>query len=198
MISPFPWQDLNPRPIIGVDEVGRGCLAGAVYAAAVILDESSPFDHFTDSKMISALRREEFSKEIHRVHRVSIAFATVEEIYELNIFQASLLAMRRAVEALGVQEGSLLVDGKFKIPGLTQFNQIPLIKGDLRAKPIAAASIAAKVARDREMQELALQYPLYGFERHKGYSTQTHKQAIQKWGVLPIHRASFAGVREHL
>lgn len=196
--EPFDCSRLSPRPIIGVDEVGRGCLAGAVYAAAVILDESKDLSAFTDSKLISASRREELSLQIQSEHKVAIAFATVSEIARLNIFHASLLAMRRAVNALRVEEGHVLVDGKFTIPRLKGFPQTAVIKGDLRVKSIAAASIVAKVARDSQMIKLGKKYPQYGFESHKGYSTPEHKQAIKKWGVLNIHRKTFLGVREHV
>ncbi len=195
----FEWMTLTPSPVIGVDEVGRGCLAGAVYAAAVIINDGKDLEHFTDSKLISEDRREELSEIIFRDHKVCIGIATVAEIHRLNIFHASLLAMRRAVAGLKVDYGHILVDGKFRIPRMSKaFQQTPLIKGDLRAKPISAASIVAKVARDREMKRLGEKYPDYGFHSHKGYSTQVHMDAIKKHGVLPIHRKAFAGVKEYL
>ncbi|MCB0412260.1 MAG: ribonuclease HII [Bdellovibrionales bacterium] len=190
------WQSFLPAPIIGVDEVGRGCLAGSVYAAAVILNPAYSVDHYTDSKLLSEPRREELFEEILLRHQIGIGFASVDEIFEMNIFRASLLAMRRAVEKLKQRTGHILVDGKFPIPDMKAFRQTPLIKGDLRAKPIAAASIVAKVSRDREMKKWAEKYPHYGFERHKGYATVDHKEAIQSFGVLHIHRKAFAGVRE--
>lgn len=196
--EPFDCSGLKTRPLIGVDEVGRGCLAGSVYAAAVILDESKCLDEFTDSKLISAPRREELAEQIKREHRVAVAFASVSEIDKLNIFQASLLAMWRAVLALKQDTGHVLVDGKFTIPHLKSFPQTAVIKGDLRVKAIAAASIVAKVARDSEMITMAKRYPDYGFENHKGYSTVFHKEAIKKWGVLKIHRRTFMGVKEYV
>lgn len=193
------WQSFQPSPVIGVDEVGRGCLAGPVYAAAVIINPLKDFSHFTDSKLLSEVRREEMLIEIQMHHQVSIGFATIEEIERLNILNASLLAMRRAVEGLGVTSGHVLVDGNQKIKGLSvQFTQTTLIKGDLRAAPISAASIAAKVTRDKLMAEKALMYSHYGFERHKGYATEEHRQAITKYGPCPEHRKTFAGVKEFL
>ena len=186
-----------PNPVIGVDEVGRGCLAGPVYAAAVILTPDTKLE-FTDSKLLSAKRREELSTEIHAQFKVSIAFATVAEIEKLNILHASLLAMKRAVEALKVETGHVLVDGHMSIPGLRGFLQSPIVKGDLRAQPVAAASIVAKVARDKWMHELDEKYPGYGFAEHKGYATESHRRAIQELGPCTEHRALFAGVREHM
>lgn len=219
-ISPVDWRSFHPSPVIGVDEVGRGCLAGDVYAAAVILNEETPsknpfektyreghqpMDHpvdshffYTDSKVLSSDQREKICAHILKHHRVGIGYATVEEITRLNILQASLLAMKRAIEALQVKSGHILVDGKFKVPGMPGFQQTPLIKGDLRAEPISAASIVAKVTRDRVMSEMAKEYPHYGFEKHKGYSTVVHKKAIAEQGPCKIHRPSFAGVREFL
>lgn len=194
----FHWQSLALlQPIIGVDEVGRGCLAGPVYAAAVIIDSSKPYLHFKDSKTLSPAIREELSSEILMQHRVGIGFATVEEIAELNILWASLGAMGRAVKALNVTHGHILVDGKYKIPDMhSGYVQTPLIKGDQRAAPISAASIVAKVHRDRVLQEMAVEYPGYGFEKHKGYSTKAHKEALARWGPTKIHRRSFSGVKE--
>ena len=185
--------------MIGVDEVGRGCLAGDVYAAACIPSESHPFSHFTDSKKLSPKRRDVLSQEIQLNHRVSVGGASVEEIDSLNILRASLLAMKRAVEGLGVETGHLIVDGTFKVPGLPlSFQQTTLTKGDLRAAPVAAASIVAKVTRDNVLQELEAVYPGYGFAKHKGYSTRLHKEAIVRLGPTAVHRKSFAGVKEHL
>lgn len=195
---PYPWKDHWPQPVIGVDEVGRGCIAGEVYAAAVILNESYP-DGLMDSKKLSEKKRENLSQSLHECAHVSIAFASLLEIEELNILGAALLAMKRAVEGLGIDAGIVLVDGNQKIPRLDKsFEQITLVKGDDRAEPVAAASIVAKVARDHQLCEMALQYPHYGFEKHKGYGTKAHREAIAKWGVSPIHRRTFAGVREHL
>jgi len=195
--EPFPWESVTPSPIIGVDEVGRGCLAGSVYAAAVILGDSYP-KGLTDSKKLSAKKRKEFSLEILETCEVSLGFATVDEIGEINILQASLLAMKRAVLGLGVQGGHILVDGNQKIPGMSGWAQTTVIKGDLRALPIAAASIVAKVTRDEEIADLATTYPGYGLETHKGYATKAHKAAIAELGPTPIHRTTFAGVKEFL
>lgn len=190
------WRAYEPAPVIGVDEVGRGCLAGPVYAGAALLMSEIGEGELTDSKLISEDRRETLAKLIVANHKVCVAWASEEEIDRLNIFGASLLAMRRAVEGLGVSGGHLLVDGKFKIPDLPQFVQTPLIKGDLRATPISAAAICAKVARDQFMQKLALEYPGYGFEKHKGYATAEHRLAIEKLGPCRVHRRTFGGVRE--
>ena len=195
--SRFSWQSLLGT-VIGVDEVGRGCLAGPVCAAAVILDTSKEFSFYRDSKTLSPQRRETLSDHIQKNHRWSVAYATVEEISQYNILQASLLAMKRAVLGLGVWEGKVLVDGSQLIPRLEGFEQKTFIKGDQHLQPIAAASLVAKVARDQLMAELELQYPGYGFKKHKGYSTQEHKASIQKLGPCPIHRPTFAGVREYM
>lgn len=192
------WREFSPSPIIGVDEVGRGCLAGPVYAAAVIFKSDELIDLVTDSKLISEERREELAELICKAHHVGIGSATVEEIDELNILQASLLAMKRAIEALGVKGGHVLVDGNQKIPNLLGYEQTTIIKGDLRAAPISAASIVAKVTRDRLMKELGVQYPVYGFEAHKGYSTPVHKNSIVEHGPCIVHRKTFAGVKEYL
>lgn len=194
-LQPFRWQELKEKIIIGVDEVGRGCLAGPVYAGAVRL-EPGHYQDYVDSKSISANRREQIAAHILDHHPVGIGIATVEEIDELNIFQASLLAMRRAVAALSVKGGHLLVDGAHQIPAMEGYRQTALIKGDQRAEPIGAASIVAKVARDQYMTALSETFWQYGFEKHKGYPTETHKQAIQQWGPTIHHRKSFSGVRE--
>ena len=196
--SAFNWQEVTPKPIIGVDEVGRGCLAGPVYAAAVIIDPLKEHCHFKDSKTLSAMRRETLCSEILENHHVGIGFATVEEISQLNILWAALLAMKRAIEKLSVGQGHVLVDGNQKIPKLEGYVQTPLVKGDQRAVPIAAASIVAKVHRDKLLIEVASEYPNYGFEKHKGYSTAIHKEAIARWGPTKIHRPTFAGVKEYL
>lgn len=195
--EPFPWRKLSPQPVIGVDEVGRGCLAGPVHAAAVIIPDDFDTSELTDSKKISAKRRKVLSEEIHQGCLVSIAFASLEEIEKLNILHASLLAMHRAVFGLKQSEAYVIVDGNQKIPNMP-FPQTTIIKGDFRAAPIAAASIVAKVFRDELMDDLARDYPGYGMENHKGYGTKTHKEAIAKLGPTPMHRATFAGVREFL
>lgn len=161
-----------------MDEVGRGCLAGRVYAAAVVIDTSHDFSAFTDSKKITPEKRTILSELIRREHSFGIGFANEDEIEELNILHAALLAMKRAVLALELAGGSLLVDGNFPVPGLKNFEQTCLVKGDLRAAPVSAASIVAKVERDNYISELAEVYPEYGFEKHKGYATAVHKEAI--------------------
>ncbi len=185
--------------MVGVDEVGRGCLAGPVYAGAAILLSDIGESDLTDSKLLSESKREILSEEILKRHQVCIAWATEEEIEELNIFRASLLAMKRAVEGLGLLSGHLLIDGRFPIPDMSStFVQTSLVKGDLRATPISAAAICAKVARDRFMQGLAKEFPGYGFEKHKGYATEAHRQAIKELGPCRVHRRLFGGVREYL
>jgi ribonuclease HII len=195
------WKKFSPGPVVGVDEVGRGCLAGPVYAAAVCLKDDSVVAALTDSKLLSEKKREELMPLILSHHWVGVGFATVEEIDSINILQASLLAMKRAVGnleiAMGCPTGHLLVDGNMKVPGLTM-KQTTLVKGDLRCAPISAASIVAKVTRDRLMKDLGREFPSYGFEGHKGYAAPTHKKAIEAVGPCIHHRRSFAGVKEHL
>ena len=183
--------------MVGIDEVGRGPLAGPVVAAAVILDPKVMPVGLTDSKKLSAKKRAILASEITDS---AIAWALgrceVEEIDHLNIFHASLEAMRRAYHALGESAEVALVDGKF-IPELP----IParaIVKGDLKVPAISAASIVAKVMRDKEMEILAEQYPLYGFAQHKGYGTAKHLAALSEFGPCPQHRRSFRPVREAL
>ena len=192
------WRDFNPAPVIGVDEVGRGCLAGPVYAAAVVLNLETDVSAYTDSKLISELRREELAIEICESHQTGLGFATVEEIDQLNIFRASQLAMVRAIQSLNLKRGHILVDGKFTLPGLEGFQQTALIKGDLRCKPISAASILAKVTRDQLMKTLHQEFPIYGFKQHKGYGTPAHKALIKKNKPCLWHRRTFSGVKEFL
>ncbi|MES2963503.1 MAG: ribonuclease HII [Bdellovibrionota bacterium] len=193
----FEWKTLMPGPVIGVDEVGRGCLAGPVFAAAVILPADFNVKGVTDSKLLSAERREELSEKILAVAQVGIGFASVGEIDRLNILQASFLAMRRAIENLQAVTGHVIVDGNQRISQLDEsFVQTTVVKGDLRATPIGAASIVAKVARDSMMKKLGEKYPVYGFEKHKGYAAPVHLEAIQKFGPCVHHRSTFQGVRE--
>lgn len=193
------WKELTPSPIIGVDEVGRGCLAGPVYAGAVVFNHFNDIEKYLDSKMLSAKRREELSAKIKVEHICGIGFASVEEISRYNIFQASLLAMKRAIESLGLKNsGHILVDGKFRIKGLDGFKQTPVIQGDKRIPVIGAASIYAKVARDELLVKLSKEFPQYGFEKHKGYATAFHKKAIRDYGACSEHRPTFSGVREYL
>jgi ribonuclease HII len=180
--------------ICGVDEAGRGPLAGPVFAAAVILDPARPVAGLADSKALSARRREALATEIRsRALAWSVASASVEEIDALNILQASLLAMRRAVEGLAVPPARVEVDGPH-CPRL----QVPargIVGGDATHAGISAASILAKVARDAEMLALHQIHPRYGFDRHKGYPTAAHLAALRAHGVCAAHRRSFAPVR---
>ena len=182
--------------VAGVDEVGRGPLAGDVVAAAVILTEP-PLEGVTDSKMLTPERREALA-ELIRDEAVSWALgrATLAEIDELNILQASLLAMRRAVEALHIQPSLVLVDGN-RLPKWP-YEARAIVKGDLTEPSIGAASILAKVQRDAEMLALHEHYPAYGFDRHKGYPTKAHLAALETAGISPVHRRSFGPVRRLL
>ena len=177
----------------GVDEVGRGPLAGDVVAAAVILDPDNPIAELRDSKKLSPAKRAELDIIIKdKAVAWSVARASVAEIDELNILQASLLAMHRAVRGLNPQPGYVLVDGN-RLPRWSYAAEA-VVKGDDRVPAISAASILAKVQRDGELIELDGQYPGYGFERHRGYGTQEHMQALERLGVSPVHRMSFAPV----
>ncbi|MDJ0740892.1 MAG: ribonuclease HII [Gammaproteobacteria bacterium] len=180
--------------VCGVDEVGRGPLAGPVVAAAVILDPRRPIDGLADSKKLSEKRRQQlFDTICDRALAWSLGRAEVAEIDTVNILQASLLAMRRAVDALGVAPAHALVDGN-RVP-LLDCPARAIVGGDDSQPCISAASIVAKVARDREMVELDARYPGYGLARHKGYPTKAHLAALAALGVTEIHRRSFAPVR---
>ncbi len=183
--------------VAGVDEVGRGPLCGAVVTAAVILDPGRPIHGLNDSKKLSEARREALFEEIReKALAWCIARAEVEEIDRLNILQATLLAMQRAVEGLAVTPRLALIDGN-RCP-LLAVPCAPVVKGDAQVPAIAAASILAKVARDREMLALDAIYPGYGLARHKGYPTAMHLEALARLGPTAIHRRSFAPVRELL
>jgi len=183
--------------IAGVDEAGRGPLAGPVVAAAVILDELKPIKGLKDSKVLTQKRREVLFDEIRaKALCCSIAEASVEEIDQLNILHATMLAMRRAVENLRLTPGKVLVDGN-RLPVL----RVPaeaVVGGDATVQSISAASILAKVHRDRLCLSLDAEHPKYGFAAHKGYSTPEHLQALREHGASPVHRRSFAPVREAL
>lgn len=180
--------------LAGVDEAGRGPLAGPVVAAAVILDEQKPIRGLADSKKLSARQRERLYDEIRaRALCCSIAQASVEEIDRLNILQATLLAMRRAVIGLRLRPTKVLVDGN-RLPVLDVLAEA-VVKGDALVPAISAASILAKVHRDRWCAELDARYPQYGFASHKGYGTQAHLDALRLHGACPEHRRSFAPVR---
>jgi ribonuclease HII len=181
----------------GVDEVGRGPLAGDVVAAAVILDPSAPIEGLNDSKKLTEKRRNHlFTLIKERAMSYCIARASVAEIDSINILQASLLAMRRAVEGLSVEPEHVLVDGN-KIPKW-RYTAEAVVKGDSRVAAISAASILAKVTRDAEMVAFDKMYPGYGFAGHKGYPTKVHMQALATLGVSDIHRRSFAPVKQQL
>ena len=183
--------------LAGVDEVGRGPLAGPVVAAAVILDPRRPLEGLKDSKQLSERRREELDAQIReRALAWALGRAEVHEIDRINILQASLLAMQRAVAALTVAPELVLVDGN-RCPRLDYPSQA-VVKGDALVPAISAASIIAKVARDREMVELDRRYPGYGLARHKGYPSKAHLSALQDLGVTPVHRRSYAPVRRLL
>ena len=181
----------------GVDEAGRGPLAGPVVAAAVILDDLKPIKGLADSKVLSASRREKLFDEIRaKALCCSIAEASVEEIDQLNILQATLLAMRRAVEGLRLKPTKVLVDGN-RLPVLDVLAEA-IVKGDATVPSISAASNLAKVQRDRWCAELDVQYPQYGFARHKGYGTAEHLAALRAHGACPEHRRTFRPVTEVL
>lgn len=180
--------------IAGVDEVGRGPLAGAVVAAAVILNPDKPIQGLTDSKKLTEKKREALAQEIReKALSWSLGRAEVEEIDELNILWASMLAMKRAVEGLDIEPEWVNVDGN-RCPDLPYPMQA-IVKGDLTEAEISAASILAKVSRDHEMVEMDQKYPGYGFAKHKGYPTKQHQLALQEQGACPIHRLSFKPVQ---
>ena len=181
--------------VCGVDEAGRGPLAGPVVAAAVILDSSRPIDGLNDSKKLSAKRREALAKEIRaKALAWAVAEASVDEIDRINILQASLLAMQRAVAGLAINPAKALVDGN-QCPDLSCPVEA-IVGGDGKIAAIAAASILAKTIRDAGMLELHATYPIYGFDRHMGYPTAVHLKALREHGVSPVHRRSFRPVAQ--
>lgn len=185
------------RFVAGVDEVGRGPLAGPVVAAAVILNPDNPIDGLKDSKQLSEKKREELAMIIQeRSLSYALGEASVSEIDQLNILQASLLAMKRAIENLSVVPHHVFVDGIF-CPDVS-YSVEAIIKGDQLIQEISAASIIAKVHRDHQMIQLDELYPGYGFAQHKGYPTQVHLDALSRYGITPIHRRSFAPVKKYL
>lgn len=193
----MPVPSVAPKLVAGVDEVGRGPLAGPVVAAAVMLDETRPIEGLADSKVLSPRRREQLSAIIkERALCWALGRAEVEEIDRLNILQASLLAMQRAVMSLTLQPELVLVDGN-QAPSLI-YPVTTIIRGDATEASISAASILAKVERDAEMCRMDRIYPGYDFSRHKGYPTSGHLEALADSGVSPIHRRSFAPVRRFL
>lgn len=208
LLPKIDWRQFG-RLVIGVDEVGRGCLAGPVTAAACLFAKGDLEDEVADSKKLTEKKREELSAKILAAHPCHIATASVDEIDEINILKASLLAMKRAVEGLQeslagtpleakVKKAVIVVDGNVRIPGLPIGRQETLVQGDDRCAPISAASIIAKVSRDRLMKEHSLLYPGYGFEVHKGYATEIHRDALKSLGPCVIHRKSFMGIRDQL
>lgn len=183
--------------VAGVDEVGRGPLAGAVVAAAVILDPQQPIAGLNDSKKLSAKRREQLAAEIRsKALAWSLGRAEVEEIDDINILQATFLAMQRALEGLSIQPDLVKIDGN-RCPK-SAYPMQAIVGGDATVAEISAASILAKVVRDAELVELDKQYPQYGFAKHKGYGTAEHLAALREHGATPIHRRSFAPVRNAL
>jgi ribonuclease HII len=190
----------NPiaKLVAGVDEAGRGPLAGSVVAAAVILDSSAPIIGLTDSKKLSAARRAALEPEImQKAIAWAVAEASHSEIDDINILQASLLAMKRAVLGLRLKPDQVLIDGN-RLPPLEGYSMLAIVKGDLSEPCISAASILAKEYRDRQMLDLDQLYPEYGFAQHKGYPTALHRERLRQYGVTPVHRRSFAPVRELL
>ena len=193
----FAPEEAATQRVCGVDEVGRGPLCGPVVTAAVILDPQRPIEGLNDSKKLSEKKRDALFDEIKgKALAWCIARADVEEIDELNILHATMLAMQRAVAGLGVQPDLALIDGN-RCPQLSCRAEA-VIKGDGKVPEISAASILAKVARDREMAEMEKLYPGYGIAVHKGYPTKVHMEALKKLGATPIHRRSFKPVREVL
>ncbi len=191
----FDWD--IPGLVAGVDEAGRGPLAGPVFAAAVILDDMSPISGLADSKKLSPKKRDLLYDIIKaRALCFSVAMASVDEIDQLNILQASLLAMQRAVKGLRLKPMKVLVDGN-RLPVL-DIRAEAIVKGDSKVASISAASILAKVERDRWCVEIDSQYPLYGFAIHKGYGTSVHLNALKEHGPCALHRSSFAPVAQYL
>ena len=190
----FKLEKVHPDPVAGVDEAGCAPLAGPVVAAAVILDRDRFPRGIDDSKALPAEKREAIYARLTRVAAWGVGVATVEEIDRINIFWARMLAMKRAVEALGREPGMILVDGN-RCPDWAH-TSIAIVDGDAKCRSIAAASIVAKVTRDRMMAEYARDYPGYGWETNKGYGTPQHQRALDELGPTPLHRRSFAPVRQ--
>lgn len=177
--------------VCGVDEAGRGPLAGPVCAAAVILDAANPIDGINDSKKLSEKKREElYDVIISKAVAYGVAFATVDEIEQYNILNATYLAMNRAIEQLSIKADFALIDGN-RVPSGIKIDCQTVVKGDAKSMSVAAASILAKVTRDRLMYEYHELYPQYNFAKHKGYGTKEHMEALRKYGISPVHRPSF-------
>ena len=190
-LAEFDDEYRKENPIVcGADEAGRGPLAGDVFAAAVIFSADTVIDGINDSKKLSPKKREQLFEEIvEKAEYFSIQRAYVAEIEEINILQSAMLAMKRAVEDIECTPDIVLIDGN-KTPDLSCKTEA-VVKGDAKSQCIAAASILAKVARDKYMEEMALEYPQYRFEKHKGYGTKLHYEMIEKYGICEIHRKSF-------
>lgn len=187
-------SSLGANRIAGVDEAGRGPLAGPVVAAAVVMRASDPIADINDSKLLSAATRDALFDEIkEKAAAVGVGIVSSEVIDKINIYQATRLAMRNAVMEIDPRPDFLLIDGPMSLE--LDIRQKPIIKGDRLSFSVAAAAIIAKVTRDRIMMELHEQYPQYGFDRHKGYGTQTHRDALSKHGPCPVHRKCFKGVK---
>lgn len=190
----FRYEREHPEPAVGVDEAGRGPLAGPVVAAAVILDRRRVPHGIDDSKKLGAEARESLYARITRVAGWSVGIVDVEEIDRLNIYHATMLAMSRAVDALGIEPGMVLVDGnalpKWRHPARA------IVSGDALCRSIAAASIIAKVTRDRMMVDHDAVYPGYGWRQNKGYGTAEHREALGRLGITPLHRRSFGPVAQ--
>ena len=189
----FKLEKIHPEPLAGVDEAGCAPLAGPVVAAAVVLDRNRFPRGIDDSKVVPAKEREAICARLYKVARVGVGIASVEEIDRLNIYWARMLAMTRAVDALGFEPAMVLIDGnrcpKWQRPSLA------IVDGDAKCRSIAAASIVAKVTRDRIMADHARDWPGYGWERNKGYGTPEHHEGLERHGATPLHRRSFAPVR---
>ena len=192
-ISKYERENAQYGLLCGIDEVGRGPLAGPVYAAAVILDPNEEILYLNDSKKLSEKKREALYDVImEKALAIGIGCSSPERIDEINILQATYEAMTMAVNSLKVKPGALLIDA-VHIPQLEDYKQISIIKGDAKSVSIAAASIIAKVTRDRVMKEMALKYPQYAFDSNKGYGTAAHIAALKEFGPCEIHRRSFIG-----
>lgn len=183
--------------IAGVDEAGRGPLAGDVYAAAVILDEDNPIEGLNDSKKLTEKKREAlFDEIVKKAKAYSVCSVSAEEIDKINILNATYKAMNGAVNSLEIKPDFVIIDGN-RIQGM-EIEHKTVVKGDSLSASIAAASILAKVSRDRYMEEMAKKYPEYNFEKHKAYGTKEHMELIAKYGPAPIHRKTFKGVKEYV
>jgi len=192
----FKIEKAYAEPIVGVDEAGRGPLAGPVVAAAVVLDRKRCPRGINDSKKLCLEVREGLYVKLQQVARIGVGIASVEEIDRYNIFWATMLAMTRAVEALGIEPGTVLVDGN-RCPDWSYASKA-IVGGDAKSRSIAAASIVAKVTRDRMMAEYCAVHPGYGWSTNRGYGTPEHYAALDRLGLTPLHRRSFAPVRQHM